>query len=203
MVIEQPKQLNTTSEKLEAIIDQFLRNSTCTNKKEEKEFLLKLLGNKRLVTTLLFKGSIHGWSAKEFHSRCDDRGPTISLFKIKDGDCIGGYTNAQWKSCSGKYVSDKFAMLFNLSFQRYFPNLGSGKEIYCHNSCGPCFRGGEGSELGASNEPFNSDNYCISYANKTGYGIQVDGAGTNMLSNKKDKWFTISELEVWEVKYLE
>ena len=76
------------------MIDEFLQNSTCTSKKEEKVFLLKLLGNKRLKTKNLYRGSIHGWKAKDFHSRCDGKGPTISLFKVKDtGDCIGGYTN--------------------------------------------------------------------------------------------------------------
>ena len=62
--------------------------------KEEKEYLHKLLGNKLLVTTLLFRGSEDGWSFKEFHTRCDKKGATITLFKIKDGDCIGGYTEA-------------------------------------------------------------------------------------------------------------
>ena len=79
---------------LAAMIEKFLMNTTCNIKNEEKAFLLKLLGNKRLVTTLLLRGSIHGWKYKDFHSRCDGKGPTISLFKVKDGDCIGGYTNA-------------------------------------------------------------------------------------------------------------
>ncbi len=61
---------------------------------QQKLYLLQLLGNKKLVTALLFRGSEHGWKAKDFHSRCDKKGPTISLFKIKDGDCIGGFTNA-------------------------------------------------------------------------------------------------------------
>jgi hypothetical protein len=73
----------------------FLMNSTCTSNREEKEFLLKLLGYKKLETTNLYRGSIHGWKYKIFHSRCDNKGPTISLFKVKDtGDCIGGYTKA-------------------------------------------------------------------------------------------------------------
>ena len=61
---------------------------------EQKQYLLQLLGNKILVTALLFRGSEHGWEGKDFHSRCGKKGPTISLFKIKDGDCIGGFTNA-------------------------------------------------------------------------------------------------------------
>ncbi len=77
------------------MINKFLENSRCTSKKEEKEFLHKLLGNKQLVTTLLYCGSIHGWMFKDFHSRCDGKSPTISLFKVKNtGECIGGYTNA-------------------------------------------------------------------------------------------------------------
>ena len=77
------------------MIDEFLINSACTLKIEEKEFLLMLLGNKRLVTTLLFRGSIHGWKFIDFHSRCDGKGPAISLLRVKDtGECIDGYTNA-------------------------------------------------------------------------------------------------------------
>jgi len=76
------------------MIKEILVNSKCATKTEEKLFLHKLLGNKRFVTILLFSGSIHGWRAKDFHSRCDKKGSTISLFKVKDGDCIGGFTNA-------------------------------------------------------------------------------------------------------------
>jgi hypothetical protein len=68
---------------------------------------------------------------------------------------------------------------------------------------GPCFKGDTWSDLCASNEPFNGDDNCWSNANSPGYRIPVDGAGTNMLTNNKDGPFTISELEVWQVTYLE
>jgi hypothetical protein len=68
--------------------------SKCTSKIEEKKYLLKLLGNKILVTSLLYSGTIHGWEPIDFHSRCDNKGPTITLIKVEEnGDCIGGYTN--------------------------------------------------------------------------------------------------------------
>jgi hypothetical protein len=95
-------------------------------------------------------------------------------------------------------------MLFNLSKQSHFPNKRTGKEIYCGSNYGPCFDGGGfGSELSACNEPFNGENKCLSIAKKPGYDIPVDSAGANMLTYKKSDWFTITELEVWEVKYLE
>lgn len=90
-------------------------NSLCATKREEKEFLVKILGNRRFVTTLLFRGSIHGWTGKDFHSRSDFKNPTVSLFKVLDGDCMGGYTNIQWQKSAGSYVPDSEAMLFNLS----------------------------------------------------------------------------------------
>ena len=94
-------------------------------------------------------------------------------------------------------------MLFNLSKQSHFPNKRTGKEICCASNYGPCFRGGDGSELSAWSEPFNGDNKCRSNAKHPGYDIPVDGTGTNMLTYKKGNEFTITELEVWEVKYLE
>jgi hypothetical protein len=56
--------------------------------------LYKILGSRELVTTLLYRGSNDGWKLKDFHSRCSNKRPTISLFKVKKGDCIGGFTTA-------------------------------------------------------------------------------------------------------------
>jgi hypothetical protein len=94
-------------------------------------------------------------------------------------------------------------MLFNLSKQSHFPKKRTGEEIWCRSDIGPCFSGRGSSELSATYEPFNGDNACRSWGNKPGYDIPVDGAGKNMVTNKEDGAFTITELEVWEVKYLD
>jgi hypothetical protein len=39
----------------------------------------------------------------------------------------------------------------------------------------------------------------MSWANNSGYGITSDGH-RNMLTNKNDGAFTITELEVWEIR---
>ena len=75
-------------------IEKFLENSKVATENHHKEYLHKLLGNKRFITYMLYRGSDHGWKYKHFHDRCDNKGPTISLFKIKDGDVIGGYSKA-------------------------------------------------------------------------------------------------------------
>ena len=68
-------------------------------------------------------------------------------------------------------------------------------------SWGPCFSGGAGAEL-CAHEPFNGDESCYSGAKQPGYGIPLDEDGVNMLTNLEDGEFTISELEVWEVKFV-
>jgi hypothetical protein len=82
-----------------------------------------------------------------------------------------------------------------LSCSRHFSSEDTAKDIICHRNLGPCFGHGN-SELGACDEPFNGKDNCRSYANSKGYNIPlVDGK--NQLTNQKDGYFTISELEVW------
>ncbi len=67
-----------------------------------------------MKTFLCYRGSRDGWMSNNFHSLSDNKGPTLTLFKIKNGDCIGGYTSAKWES-ERKYSSDSEAFLFNLT----------------------------------------------------------------------------------------
>ena len=60
-------------------------------------------------------------------------------------------------------------------------------------------------------EPFNKLFACLSYANEAVYSIPKNSKAINMLSNQKNhklfdaEWssFTISELEVWGVRFNE
>jgi len=45
---------------------------------------------------LLYRASRNGWAASNFHSCCDNKGPTVTV--IKSGNYIfGGYTEQEWK----------------------------------------------------------------------------------------------------------
>ena len=44
---------------------------------------------------LLYRASQNGWTAANFHSYCDGKGPTVTV--IKSGNYVfGGYTEEQW-----------------------------------------------------------------------------------------------------------
>ena len=52
---------------------------------------------------LLYRASRDGWAASNFHSCCDNKGPTVTV--IKSGNYIfGGYSEEQW---GGKIVKKK------------------------------------------------------------------------------------------------
>jgi hypothetical protein len=79
---------------VDSAMSELFFDSLCTNDPKEKAYLHKLLNNRKLLTTLIYRGSRDGWENKDFHSRANGKSPTISLFKVKDGPCIGGYTEA-------------------------------------------------------------------------------------------------------------
>ena len=48
---------------------------------------------------LLYRASRDGWAASNFHSCCDNKGPTVTV--VKSGNCIfGGYTDQHWEGKS-------------------------------------------------------------------------------------------------------
>jgi hypothetical protein len=57
------------------------------------------------------------------------------------------------------------------------------------------------SDLVVEREPFNRKNACKSWANESAYKIPENSEGTNMLTNKKGWYFTISSIEVWGVMF--
>lgn len=78
---------------------------------QEKQ-LLSLLGHVRLH--LLFKGTIHGFTAAAFHSRCDKQGPTVIAAYNPAGIVFGAYTSMDYTQ-SGQDVDDDEAFLYSIS----------------------------------------------------------------------------------------
>jgi hypothetical protein len=81
---EEKKQTNLQasipSNFIDSTIESFLPKTRCKISKEMLVFLLNLLGNKPFTLSLLYSGHIHGWNLKDFHSHCDSKGRTVSLF---------------------------------------------------------------------------------------------------------------------------
>jgi hypothetical protein len=111
--------------------------------------------------TLFYRGSIHGWWYGDFHHNCDYSGPTISLFQIRDGNCIGGFTNTSWTSGGSEWKEDKGAILFNLTTHASFPCKNPSYAISWNTYEGPNF--GDGELRAGEYSFYNTENACSSF----------------------------------------
>lgn len=84
--------------------------SSLLNDQEKK--LLSLFGHVRLH--LLYKASVHGFTAAAFHSHCDRQGPTVIAALNGAGRIYGAYTSKDYTK-SGEEVSDGEAFLYGIT----------------------------------------------------------------------------------------
>eukprot|EP01125_Pyxidicula_operculata_P008705 TRINITY_DN2896_c1_g2_i3.p1 TRINITY_DN2896_c1_g2~~TRINITY_DN2896_c1_g2_i3.p1 ORF type:complete len:148 (+),score=42.80 TRINITY_DN2896_c1_g2_i3:1-444(+) len=69
---------------------------------------------------LLYRGSRDGFSSKDFHSKCDNKGATLTLVKSTSEDMFGGYTPIKWTP-NGDDAIDKDTFIFTLKNQHNIP----------------------------------------------------------------------------------
>jgi hypothetical protein len=72
--------------------------SSCKINQQDKRFLLGIFKGKIGGLSLHYRASRDGWMPFDFHSKSDNIGPSITLFQINNGDCIGGFSYDNWSS---------------------------------------------------------------------------------------------------------
>ena len=94
---------------------------------------------------LLYRSSRDGLTAQTFHSKCDNKGRTITIIETTEGGVVGGYTNTAWRSmgydsCAHANKAFLFAMSgFRLSTPIKMKLRGDHCAIYNQSNCGPIF----------------------------------------------------------------
>jgi hypothetical protein len=98
--------------------------------------------------SLHYRGTRDGQTNDAFHSKCDEKGCTLTVIETTCGKVIGGYSNTAWSSTGVYKVANK-AFLFALSgvgisspCKMKLKNANSVNAIYCTNSRGPMFGAG-------------------------------------------------------------
>lgn len=71
---------------------------------EQCDFLKKIL-NKPKNVELLYRASENGYTASNFHSKCDKIPNTLVLVRTEFGKTIGGFTQYNWNAVSNSYVT--------------------------------------------------------------------------------------------------
>ncbi len=78
-----------------------------------------MLANNYEMGNLYYQASIDGYKCEDFHRKCDEMGPSLTLISLKDGPIIGGATRKSWSGLSG-YQNDRHAKIFNLTANLIF-----------------------------------------------------------------------------------
>ena len=138
---------------------------------------------------LIYRASRDGFGAAAFHSRCDNRGPTITIIQSKDNYLFGGYTAIPWTS-DGSYKEDSTAFLFTLSNPHDIPPTKysinpaqSATAVYHYPASGPSFGGGQDMRVTYDmyGNNFSSIHFPRSYIDTTGKGENTFTGASNFI----------------------
>ena len=114
--------------------------SSCVKKVYFIKQILEWSGFKKME--LIYIGSRDGSSSESFHSKCDNQGPTIVLYKNNNEGIFGGFTSISWQS-KENIVKDPSSFLFTLinihnTKPEKFPCKKTARIKFSLNK-GPCF----------------------------------------------------------------
>ena len=169
----------------------------------EKEFCLKLLewsGYKKIE--LVYRGTRDGALSTNFHEKCDNKGPTITLIKNEKGNIFGGFSSVSWTSY-GNYKQAPNSFLFSLTnihginptkFQ--LKNNNDSNAIYDGSTYGAIFGGGH--DLYVRKDFLNNNtcsNFPYSYEDSIGKGKSIFTGDPNNSTTE----FKIKEVEVFKL----
>lgn len=97
--------------------DGLVINSTILDEAEQIQSLYNFLSEEDTIDSsnldLLYRGSRDGFNSTDFHELCDDKGPTVTIIKDREGNIFGGYLDKSWNNYEG-WIASENAFLFLL-----------------------------------------------------------------------------------------
>ena len=180
-------------------------DSEILNKTEKKrEFVNKLLewtGAKSM--NLIYRGTRDGMTSNDFHSKCDNKGKTISLFLNDKDNIFGGYSSIPWSKEGGnKTANDCFLFTLTNIYKTEptkFPYM-KGRSVYLDYQYGPLFGNGSDLNFGNNKSDFTLEN--SNYSNFPNSYSDILGKGKSIFTgdfNNENIYFKLQEIEVFQL----
>jgi hypothetical protein len=151
--------------------------------------------------SLLWRGTRDGFSAFDFHSRCDGYPNTLTLILDAKGNIFGGFTPVKWESdARGKCKGDPSlkSFIFSLKNPHNVPAARfalkpkkKDEAIFCDSETGPNFTDIQVSDECNLDKNSYASNFGSCYTNDTG----LDGKKFFTAS----QYFRVSEIEVFAI----
>ena len=165
------------------IIIVYLKNLLLLKKKSLPHYNLKF--------ELLYRGSRDGFTNEAFHSRCDNKGPTLFVVKLENNRRIGGFASQSWHNKGGESIVDNNSFLFSLDNKiKYGLKVKNEGSLYGQDSSSVLF-GPNGLKIGDDFLIYGQNVVCRTEGIKYTF-IQSDLCGAHVVKD--------IEYEVYAVK---
>ena len=148
---------------------------------------------------LIYRGSRDGSTAKDFHNKCDNKSPTLCLYKNHKGNIFGGFTTIPWSSPKDEiYLSDKYSFIFTLTNiydiePTKFPNKDINKSVRHNCNEGPCFGGG--ADIAVFSD-FKKQNFGTAFPRTY---QDILGKGNSIFTGEINTSFPLEEIEIFKL----
>jgi len=167
---------------------------------EERNTILSWLPSihKSSKPNLLYRATRDGWTASTFHSKCNNKGSSITVIKTDKGYVFGGYIDKAW-SGSRTWIQSNEAFIFSLKCHANLPptkmkiNTNNKSAIFDNPEYGPTFGGGHDIHIASSSNTSEESYFNIG----TTYDRPNDISDPNFLNGQRN--FKVSEIEVFQV----
>ena len=157
------------------------------NEKYNKTLKNWINPNMKIKAELLYRLTRDGDEYQTFHNLCDNKGITLLLVKLIDGNILGGYITKDWDNHSNCWKKDQDAFVFSLTQNvKCITNSNNNyTAFYCGSSYGPYF----GSIYFYTKKMNEAYIYSHCYYNNS----------SNLYPGKKADFYKMQEVEVYKI----
>ena len=158
---------------------------------EEIGFLCKKIAknSENIRIDLIYKASVDGDKAEDFHRKCDSAKSTLVLIETDNNLRFGGFTSCDWSgNAEDKY--DDNAFVFSLDKGRIYDIKPGEKAIGCYPDFGPVFLG---CQIKINDDAFtnNGSTYRKNETYQTEEDFELNGG---------NEFFKIKDIEVYSIE---
>ena len=197
-ILEIKDKINSMEEKLnflyehikkkEGYSDTVFKKSKLFNEKQIEIIQNWISPKKYFKCKLIYDAKENGDKVSTYHSLCDNKGPTLTIFTTSDNLTLGGYLSVSFNENSG-WIHDEKAFLFSLNPNEKYSSIDSTYTFYGGKDRGPTF-GGYNIEI--------YDNFFSNERNKYNMN-RVTFDFNKKHKNSKDHYFKVIDLQVYQI----
>ncbi len=153
---------------------------------------------------LLYRASRDGFTASEFHTKCDGKANTVTIIKKNSNYVFGGYTTAKWGANNNSWILDSSAFLFSLrrngtSNNHKLQIIRAEYAIYGGLGYGPLFGGGNDIRIVNRSDIHGGSFSDLGHSYQCPTGYTYGNKNTKCFLAGTDNGWLTTEIEVYQL----